>query len=51
MINWQYADKFGSLPNGPAEQVEALVQIAEQLDRLNDNLDAQREAELWKVKD
>ena len=34
-INWVYADKFGELPSGEAENVEALVAIAEQLAELN----------------
>ena len=34
-IRWMYANKIGELPTGQAEIVEALVEIAEQLDRLN----------------
>ena len=34
-IRWSYADKFGELPSGKAEEVEALVEIAEQLNQLN----------------
>lgn len=36
-ITWQYADKYGELPSGQAEIVEALVKIAEQLAALNAN--------------
>ncbi len=35
---WQYADKYGELPSGQAEIVEALVKIAEQIEQLNKNL-------------
>ncbi len=35
---WQYADKYGELPSGQAEIVEALVAIAEQLEQLNEKL-------------
>ncbi len=38
MINWQYAKNYGELPSGQAEQVEATVEIAEQLDKLNTTL-------------
>ncbi len=38
-MNWIYADKFGELPSGQAEQVEALVEIAEQLERIADALE------------
>lgn len=37
-INWYYAHNFGELPAGQAEIVEALVNIAEQLDKLNEKL-------------
>lgn len=37
-INWVYADKFGELTSGQAEQVEAMVQIAEQLNELNNTM-------------
>lgn len=37
-MNWQYADKYGELPSGQAEQVEAMVKIAEQLEQLNKHL-------------
>ena len=37
-MNWVYADKFGGLPPGQAEIVEALVVIAEQLEQLNKTL-------------
>jgi len=37
-INWTYADKYGELPSGQAEQVEALVEIAEQINKLNGTL-------------
>ncbi len=37
-MNWMYANKFGELPPGQAEQVEALVAIAEQLEQLNKHL-------------
>jgi len=42
MINWQYADKYGEPAYNNAEfaKLEALVQIAEQLDKLNENLKA-----------
>ena len=40
MINWVYAKNFGELPTGQAEIVEALVVIAEQLAKLNENLKA-----------
>lgn len=33
-MNWNYANKYGELPSGQAEQVEALVEIAEQLERI-----------------
>ena len=51
MINWNYADKYGELQSGQAEVVEALVEIAEQLDRLNQILEGEREAKIWGVKD
>ena len=38
LINWAYADKFGELPGGEAEKVEALVAIAEQLAELNQTM-------------
>ena len=38
-LGWFYADKFGELPSGQAEQVEALVEIAEQLNDLNANIE------------
>ncbi len=38
-MKWVYADKFGELPSGEAEKVEALVAIAEQLEQLNKNLE------------
>ncbi len=37
-MNWMYADKYGELPSGQAEIVEALVGIAEQLEQINKNL-------------
>lgn len=37
-ITWRYADNYGELPTGEAEKVEALVEIAEQLDGLNNTL-------------
>ena len=37
---WQYADKFGTLPSGQAEIVEALVEIAEQLEKLNKQIES-----------
>lgn len=42
---WQYADKFGKLPSGQAEIVEALVGIAEQLEQINKNLVAIKNTE------
>jgi len=55
MIQWRYAKNFGELPQGQAEIVEALVEIAEQLDRivtLQDNIQGQKEnREIWEVKD
>ena len=51
MITWIYANKFGELPSGQAEIVEALVQIAEQLDRLNQQLESEENAKIWQVKD
>ena len=50
MINWLYANKYGELPSGQAEVVEALVVIAEQLERIADRLDAQENAKVWEVK-
>ena len=50
-MNWIYADKFGELPSGQAEIVEALVAIAEQLERLADSVDSQELKDLWSVKD
>jgi len=46
---WQYADKYGELPSGQAEVVEALVEIAEQLEQMNKNLIAIKNSEM-KVK-
>ncbi len=46
---WQYADKYGELPSGQAEIVEALVVIAEQLEQLNKKLVAIKDSEM-KVK-
>ena len=55
MIKWMYANRFGELQHGQAEIVEALVQIAEQLDRLatlQDNIQSQKESrETWAIKD
>ena len=48
-MNWQYADKYGELPGGIAEQVEAMVKIAEQLEQLNKTL-ASIERELSPLK-
>uniref|UniRef100_A0A6M3LRW3 Uncharacterized protein n=1 Tax=viral metagenome TaxID=1070528 RepID=A0A6M3LRW3_9ZZZZ len=39
MINWNYAHRYYELPEPEAMKVEALVKIAEQLDRLNNNLE------------
>ncbi len=39
-IPWVYADKFGELPSGDAERQEALVEIAEQLCRIANALEA-----------
>ncbi|MDZ4245742.1 MAG: hypothetical protein U1D67_01340 [Dehalococcoidia bacterium] len=39
MIHWDYANSYGELPQGEAEKVEALVKIAEQLDRIADALE------------
>jgi len=44
-----YANKYGELPSGQAEIVEALVAIAEQLEQINKNLKMTRDAEM-KVK-
>ena len=33
-MQWLYAKNFGELPSGEAERVEALVAIAEQLERI-----------------
>ena len=44
-----YANKYGELPSGQAEIVEALVAIAEQLEQINKNLKMTRDAEI-KVK-
>ena len=38
-MEWFYAKNFGELPSGQAEIVEALVAIAEQLERLNESID------------
>jgi uncharacterized protein (DUF2141 family) len=38
-MNWMYANKYGELPSGQAEIVEALVAIAEMLERLNKNIE------------
>ena len=46
---WQYADKYGELPSGQAEFVEALVKIAEQLEQINKNLKMLKDSEM-KVK-
>ena len=46
---WNYTDKKRELPTGQAEIVEALVQIAEQLKKLNKNLIAIKNSEM-KVK-
>ncbi len=46
---WNYADKYGELPSGQAEIVEALVKIAEQLEQINKNLVAIKNSEI-KVK-
>ena len=39
-IQWQYAKNFSELPSGEAEKVEVLVEIAEQIDKLNATLSA-----------
>jgi len=39
-MNWMYANKYGELPSGQAEIVEALVAIAEQLERFNENMES-----------
>jgi len=44
-MQWFYADKFGELPSGQAEKVEALVAIAEQLERIANALEAHNEPE------
>ena len=55
MISWQYAHRFGELPKGQAEIVEALVEIAKQLNRmaeLEEAIQAQKETrETWKAKE
>lgn len=38
-MDWIYARNFGVLPSGQAEQVEALVAIAEQLERIANALE------------
>ena len=48
-MNWMYANKYGELPSGQAEIVEALVAIAEQLEQINRNLKMTRDSEI-KVK-
>ena len=51
MIQWFYAINFGELSSPYAEIVEALVKIAEELDRLNQQLESEENAKIWQVKD
>ncbi len=44
-MKWFYAKNFGELPPGEAERVEALVAIAEQLERIADALESQNDRE------
>jgi hypothetical protein len=37
-MKWDYADRYAQLAPGQIELVEALVKIAEQLERLNKSL-------------
>lgn len=48
-MNWLYAKNFGELPSGQAEQVEALVAIAEQLELLNKVLSVFKELYIKQV--
>ena len=48
IIIWLYAKDYGNLPSGQAEIVEALVEIAEQLNRLNDNFETKDERDFNK---
>ena len=45
-MNWEYADKYGALPTGQAEIVEALVAIAEQLEKLNKTMEAIKDGKI-----
>jgi hypothetical protein len=44
-MQWMYANKYGQLPSGQAEIVEALVKIAEELEQVNKNLIAIKNSE------
>ena len=49
-MQWDYANSYGELPEADAMKVEALVKIAEQLERIADALEAQKEDKVWEVK-
>jgi len=44
-MNWMYANRYGELQSGQAEIVEALVAIAEMLERLNQNIEGAKNAD------
>ena len=47
-MKWDYANGYGELPEVDAMKVEALVKIAEQLERIANALEAQKKIKFGK---